>query len=156
MFQDYGDWIYGIEQIKLENSNIYNLCDYIKAKYNGCMIVITGDATGRASNALVQDNINYYTVIKAQLGLSNSQIRVHTINPSLQENRVLVNSILHNKNVLLDEENCKGLIFDLEHAQVLPDGTLDKTDRNDPTKQLDALDCFRYYLNTFHKHVLKS
>lgn len=156
VFQDYNDWIYGVEQIKLDNSNIYNLCDYIRAKYEGCLLVVTGDATGKASNALVQDNINYYTVIKSQLGLSNSQIRVHTINPSLQENRVLVNSILHNKNVLLDEHNCKGLIFDLEHAQVLPDGSLDKTDRKDPTKQLDALDCLRYYLNTFHKHVLKS
>src|SRR5690606_39310565 len=73
----------------------------------------------------------------------------------LEENRVLVNSILHHKTVILDEQNCKGLIFDLEHAQVLPDGSLDKSDRKDPTKQLDALDCFRYYCNAFHKHVLK-
>ncbi len=36
------------------------------------------------------------------------------------------------------------------------DGSLDKSNRNDPTKQLDSLDNFRYYLNTFHKHVLKS
>jgi hypothetical protein len=155
VFQDYGDTIYGIEQIKLDNSNIYNLCDYILAKYGGCMMLVTGDATGKASNALVQDNINYYTVIKTKLGLSQAQLKVPAINPPLNENRVLVNSIFHNKNVVLDEVNCRGLIFDLEHAQVLPDGKLDKTDRNDPTKQLDALDCFRYYCNTFHKHVLK-
>jgi hypothetical protein len=68
---------------------------------------------------------------------------------------VLVNSVLHSKKVTFDEINCKGLIFDLEHAQVLPDGSLDKTDRKDPIKQLDALDCFRYYLNTFHKSILK-
>jgi len=156
VFQDYNDNIFGIEQIKLQNSNIYDLCDYIRSKYEGCMLIITGDATGKASSALVQDNINYYTVIKSKLNLSNSQIKVHTVNPSVQENRVLVNSILHHKNVVLDEQNCKGLIFDLEHAQVLPDGSLDKTDRKDATKQLDALDCFRYYLNTFHKHILKS
>lgn len=155
VFQDYNGWIYGIEQIKLDNSNIYALCDYINAVYNGCLLNVTGDATGRASNALVRDNLNYYTVIKNKLNLSQSQLRVANVNPSLEENRVLVNSILHNKNVLLDEIKCKGLIFDLEHAQVLPDGSLDKTDRKDPTKQLDALDCFRYYCNTFHKHVLK-
>lgn len=155
VFQDYGENIFGIEQIKLENSNIYALCDYIRAKYSGYMLLVTGDATGRASNAMVKDNLNYYTVIKSQLNLSQAQIKVANINPPLEENRVLVNSILHTKKVTLDENNCKGLIFDLEHAQVLPDGSLDKTDRKDPTKQLDALDCFRYYLNTFHKNALK-
>lgn len=154
VFQDING-IKGIEQIKLQNSNIYDLCDYINAKYAGCLLMVTGDATGRASNAMVKDNLNYYTVIKNKLNLSTSQIKVHTVNPTLEENRVLVNSILHNIPVTLDEINCKGLIFDLEHAQVLPDGSLDKTDRKDPTKQLDALDCFRYYCNTFHKHVLK-
>jgi len=156
IFQDYDDHIFGIEQIKLENSNIYQLCDYIKAKYSGCLLLVTGDATGKASSALVKDNINYYTVIKAALNLGNSQLRVPNVNPSLEENRVLVNSILHHKKVTFDPANCKGLIFDFEHAQVLPDGSLDKTDRKDPTKQLDALDCFRYYCNTFHRHVLKQ
>lgn len=156
IFQDYGGEIRGIEQIKLPNSNIYSLCDYITAKYHGCMMFVTGDATGRASSALVKDNINYYTVIKTKLNLSVAQLKVHTVNPSLEENRVLVNGVLHLKKVTLDPVNCKALIFDLEHAQVLPDGSLDKTDRTDPTKQLDALDCFRYYLNTFHKNVIKT
>lgn len=156
IYQDYNNEIFGIDQIKLPNSNIYDLCDHINAKYGGCMLVVTGDATGRASNALVRDNINYYTVIKSKLNLSISQLRVHTVNPTIEENRVLVNSILHNRKVTLDADNCKPLIFDLEHAQVLPDGSLDKTDRKDPAKQLDALDNFRYYLNTFHKHILKT
>lgn len=156
VFQDYDNHIRGIEQIKLSNSNIYSLCDYINAKYSGCMFLVTGDATGRASTALVKDNSNYYTVIKAKLNLSISQLKVHTVNPTLEENRVLVNSVLHSKLVTIDEQNCKGLIFDLEHAQVLPDGSLDKTDRKDPTKQLDSLDCFRYFLNTFHKSILKT
>lgn len=156
VFQDYNDTIFGIEQIKLQSSNIYELCDYINAVYGNCLLIITGDATGRSSSALVKDNINYYTVIKSKLNLSSNQIRVANINPTIEENRVLVNSILHNKNVTLDEIKCKALIFDLEHAQVLPDGSLDKTDRKDPTKQLDALDCFRYYLNTFFRHVLKQ
>lgn len=153
--QHYNGWIYGIEQIKLKSSNIYDLCDHIWAKYGGLMLIVTGDATGKASSALVKDNLNYYTVIKSKLKLGQAQLRVGTVNPPIEENRVLVNSILHNRNVVFDEHNCKQLIFDLEHASVLPDGSLDKSDRKDPTKQLDALDCFRYYLNTFHKHVLK-
>lgn len=155
VFQHYNNTIFGIEQIKLKSSNIYDLCDYILANYTGCMFIVTGDATGKATSALVKDNINYYTVIKSKLDLNNNQLRVPTINPPLIENRVLVNSILHNCKVILDKEKCKALIFDLEYAAVLPDGSLDKTDRSDPTKQMDSLDCWRYYLTTFHRHILK-
>lgn len=155
VFQYYNQTHYGIEQIKLQNSNIYELCDYILANYSGCMLLVTGDATGKASSALVRDNINYYTVIKNKLNLGLNQLRVPSVNPPLIENRVLVNSILHNHAVHLDPIKCKALIFDLEYAAVLPDGSLDKTDRKDPTKQLDAIDCLRYYLTTFHKHLLK-
>lgn len=148
--------IRGIEQIKLNSSNIYELCDYIIAKYGRSEFMVTGDATGRASSALVQDNINYYTVIKSKLNLSHGQLKLPSVNPKITENRVLVNSVLHNLDVAIDPVNCKGLIFDLEHAAVLPDGSLDKTDRNDPTKQLDCMDCWRYYLNAFFRHILKN
>ncbi len=144
-----------IEQIKLSNSNIYDLCDYIKAKYGRYLLMVTGDATGRNKSALVRDNLNYFKIIKAQLNLGDRQMRQPVSNPSLEENRVLVNSAFHHLDISIDPVNCKALIFDLEHAAVLPDGSLDKSDRTDVTKQLDALDCLRYDLNTFFKHILK-
>jgi len=153
--QDNGNVIKYIEQIKLSNSNIFEMCDYIKAKYGRYLLMVTGDATGRASTALVRDNINYFKIIKAQLMLGDRQMKQPNINPSLIENRILVNSAFHHLDISIDPVNCKGLIFDLEHAAVLPDGSLDKTDRNDITKQLDALDCMRYHLQTFFKHILK-
>jgi len=153
--QDNGNTINFIEQIKLSNSNIYNICDYIKAKYGKYLLLVTGDATGRNTSALVHDNLNYFKIIKAQLNLGDRQMRQPISNPTLIENRVLVNSAFHHLNISIDPVNCKPLIFDLEHAAVLPDGSLDKSDRTDITKQLDALDCCRYYLNTFFKHILK-
>lgn len=120
------------------------------------MFMVTGDATGQSTSALVKDNINYYTVIKSKLDLGISQLKVPSINPTLEENRVLVNYVLHNHKIAIDPDNCKGLIYDLEHARVLPDGSLDKANRKDPTQQLDALDCMRYYLNTFFRWVLKQ
>ena len=156
VFQEYDNTIFGIEQIKLDNSDIYKMCDYIRAKYGNCLLLVTGDATGKNSSALAQDNINFYTVIKAKLNLSNGQLKVSSFNPKMSENRVLVNSVLHNKNCLFDKNNCKHLIFDFENVRVLPDGSVDKTDRTDPTKQADALDTFRYYCNTFHKSILKT
>jgi len=142
------------ETIKLPNSDIYELCDVIKSKYGNALFQVTGDASGKSSSALVQDNLNYYIVIKNKLGLGNNQIMIPTVNPRLDENRMLVNSILSRGNVLLDPIGTKGLQFDLENVSVLADGTIKKTDRNDPTQQADALDTFRYACNVFLKSFI--
>lgn len=156
VFQDIGDWRYGLESIKLENSDIYKLCDYIKIKYRGCLFRVTGDATGQNTTALVQDGINYYTVIKTRLNLSVTQIKVPTVNPKVKENRVLVNAVFSLAKILLHPVGCKGLIFDLENVSVNDMGEIDKGDRSNPKKRADNLDGFRYYLNTFHKNILKQ
>jgi hypothetical protein len=79
---------------------------------------------------------------------------VPSVNPSLEDNRMLVNSLLARGNVELDPQFTKGLQFDLENVAVLPDGTIKKTDRNDPTQQADALDTFRYACNTYLKNFI--
>lgn len=147
--------IRGIESIKLANSDIYKLCDYVRAAYPGCMFIITGDATGRNTTALVKDGINYYTVIKEKLGLSEGQIKVDTVNPDVAENRLLVNAVFHNLNVELDPYNCKHLIFDCEKVGVNDVGKIEKGDRTNPIKRADHLDHWRYFLNRFFKWALK-
>ena len=120
------------------------------------MFLVTGDATGRNTNALVQDNMNYYTVIKQKLGLGPAQIKTPTVNPPIHENRVLVNTVLLKANVSMHPEKCKDLIFDCKNVSVNDLGKIDKGDRSNPKKRADHLDHFRYYLNTFHKHLLKT
>lgn len=156
VYQHIADDIRCLESIKLKNSNIYELCDYIVVKYNGYMFLVTGDATGRNTNALVQDNINYYTVIRQKLGLGAGQIKTPTVNPPMHENRVLVNTVLLKANVSMHPEHCKDLIFDCKNVSVNDVGKIDKGDRSNPKKRADHLDNFRYYLNTFHKHLLKT
>lgn len=153
--QYYNNHYYGIESIKLDSSDIYKLCDYINLKYRGCLFIVTGDATGQNTSALVQDGINYYTVIKSKLNLSVTQIRVPTVNPKVKDNRVLVNAFFTTVNCTLDQVNCKGLIFDLENVSVNDMGEIDKGDRSNPRKRADHLDGFRYDLNTFFKSILK-
>ncbi len=155
VYQHDGDWIRCIESIKLENSDIYKMCDYILTKYGAYLLIVTGDATGRNTSALVQDGLNYYKIIKLQLGLSDGQMKQPSINPPVKENRVLVNACLYKMNVLMDEENCKDLIFDCKKVAVNDVGDIDKGDRTNPAKRADHLDNFRYYLNTFHQNVLK-
>lgn len=145
-----------VESINIDKSNIYELCGVIKLKYNGTLYMVTGDATGRNSSALVKDAKNYYTVIKAELMLTDQQIKVPSVNPPIEENRVLVNSVLQKMDVKMDPIKCKSLIFDCQNVGVTDMGKIDKGTRSDPKKRADHLDHFRYYLNTFHKHVLKN
>lgn len=156
VFQDYNNRIYGIESINLGHSNIYKMCDYIVANYPNCLYVVTGDATGKHGTALVKDDINYYTIIKIKLNLSQMQLRVPSINPNIEENRSLVNAVFHEVNILIDPVKCKGLIYDCENVSVNDMGKIDKGDRANPKKRADHLDGCRYYFNTFWKHILKQ
>lgn len=146
----------GIEQIKLPQSNIYSLCEYLQAAYPNALWEITGDATGQASSALVKDKLNYYTVIRQQLGLSPTQFKVPKVNPPIEENQVLVNAVLQLVDCQFDAEKCKDLTFDFENVSILPTGKIDKSNRKDPTQQADCLDTFRYLANVYFKHILKE
>ena len=144
-----------IETIKLPHSDIYALCRHILSLYSGHFYIVTGDASGSHSSALVQDNINYYTVIKKQLDLSQGQLNVPTINPRLSENQVLVNSLLSRYQVRINATKAHGLIYDLANVKMDSEGILLKSNRTDPSQQADALDTFRYYCNVFHGDFLK-
>lgn len=149
VIQHYGGRVRILETIKLANSDIYRLCDYILVHYRRCLFVVTGDATGKNTTALVRDNLNFYKVIRQKLNLAPEQISVPGVNPSLEDNQVLVNSILAHYPVEMHEEKCKALIFDLNHVKSLADGSIEKGDRKDPAKQADALDTLRYWMNRF-------
>lgn len=156
-----GDKLRGIEQIKLPNSDIYKLCEYLLLHYPNTLWTITGDATGTNSSAMVQDNLNYYTVIRQRMNLSPGQFKVPRVNPTIKENQNLVNAVLALCDCKFDKDKCKALVFDFENVRMLATGdvqkvAMDKTSRNNPTMQADALDCFRYVCNTFMKHILKQ
>jgi hypothetical protein len=156
MIQHYNDTIYVCRAIKLKTSNIYELCDHIKQIIPPhALLMVTGDASGKGSSALVRDSLNYYTVIMSALNIGNGQLRIPSVNPRLEDNQVLVNSLFSNYKVLIDKRNAEGLIFDLKYVRMLPDGTIDKGDRNDPTKQADSIDCFRYFCNVEMKWFLQ-
>ena len=146
IFQHDYNAIQCLECIKLPNSNIYKLCEVIKIKYPNAVFIVNGDYSGIAKTGIVQDNLNYYTIIERELGISDTAIQIRP-NPSLTDNQVLVNGILEHMDVILDEAKAQPLIFDCENVQVDNEKKIIKTDRKDPTQQADALDTFRYFLN---------
>lgn len=147
--------------IKLENSDIYRLCAYIKNKFTIAgqpdpEFIVNGDASGNAGSAMVKDNLNYFRIIKTELDLTIGQMQQLASNPKMEQNQVLVNAVLEHVEHYIDPDGSQGLIFDLEFAEMLPDGKLKKADREDPTQQLDALDGYRYFLNRNFKHMLNG
>lgn len=156
VFQQYNETIFGIESIKLPNSNIYELCRILKVKYGNAQIIVNGDATGQHGTALVKDNLNYYTVIRTELGLGQAQFKIPSVNPRIEDNQLLVNAILEHYPVVFDKVKCSGLIHDCQFVEMNPDGTIKKGDRTDPNQQADQLDCWRYFINANFKWFLKQ
>lgn len=163
IYQYYNETVYAPFLIKLENSDIYRLCAYIKNKftlpgktYNSDIFIVNGDASGKNQSAMVKDNLNYFRIIKAELDLTQGQMQQLAVNPTIEENQVLVNAVLEHVKHEIDPTNSQPLIFDLEFAEMLPNGKLKKADRDDSAQQLDPLDTYRYFINRNLRHFLKG
>lgn len=159
IYQYYGNTLHIPYIIKLENSDIYKLCEHIKNMFvlYDPEIIVTGDASGNSRSAMVRDNLTYFRIIMNELQLPRSAMKQSTVNPSIEQNQVLVNAVLQHINHAIDPNNAQGLIFDLKFVEMLPDGSIKKGDRNDPKQQADALDTYRYFVNhRFRKDFLKG
>ena len=151
--QTYEGKIRIIKEFRLRNSNIYELCEEINTSFpKSSYFLVTGDASGSSRSALVKGDLNYYKVIKQQLMLSRSQFKVPSVNPSLKNSRVLVNSMLDRHEDLIIDERCRFLIEDLQFVETNESGDIDKAkDKH----RSHLLDCFRYFLWTFHHNFIK-
>jgi hypothetical protein len=154
VIQNIDDQIRVIETIKLKHSDIYALCAHILAYYPEYVYMVTGDSSGRNSTALVQNSLTYYTVIKSELKILDTQMRIPMANPLLADNQVLINTLLAKYDVRINAHKAKALIYDLRNVKMNPDGTLNKSNRSNPAQQADALDTFRYYCNVFHSAAI--
>jgi hypothetical protein len=154
MAQDVDGKLQVFQEYKLHNSNIYELCERIKLEHKDKLLIVTGDATGRNSTAMVKDSLNYYILIQRLLGLSSGQIKVPVTNPSISDNRVLLNSIFQHNGIIISPK-CENLIFDLKYVQVDDNNQLIK-DRSSEAAKCDLLDCARYLVNTTRKNYIKQ
>lgn len=136
----------GIECIKLQNSDVYAICDRILAKYPYALFHVTGDASGRSRSPLAKDNITAYGIICQKLNISPQQLIVPSVNPSIEDNRIVVNAVHQNWIIELDPDNCAHLIYDLRYVEVNGRGEIMK-DRTSAKKFADFLDNWRYLIN---------
>lgn len=131
------------DKIRLDNSDIYQVCDRIKAKYPRSIYFVTGDASGLNRTGMVRGTTSYWKIIRTELGLKDSQVRVRPRNLAHEESRVICNAALNTCNIEIDESMTE-LINDCKYAKVDVTGKLIK-DRNE--NKNDWLDGFRYLLD---------
>lgn len=143
--------------IQLNNSDIYSMCDRLKADYPGYHWQVTGDASGHNRTGMARGKTSYWKIIREELQLKDSQIHVRTQNLGLIESRVLCNAVNQTCELWLDADGCEPLINDCKFAKVDDKGILIK-DRD--KQKNDFLDGYRYlidinyhdFLNNFKKY----
>lgn len=145
-------WISIIDEIRLTNSDIYEVCERIKVNWPNAFIYVTGDASGKNRSAMTRGSKNYYKIIKAELSLPSTRFRIPGVNPSIKNSRVLTNSILAKHPAILIDIRCKYLIEDLQNVTVDEDGDIDK---GKDAYRSHLLDCLRYYFNSFFSDFIE-
>lgn len=148
------DWIHIFKELRLLPSDIFKLSEQIITYFPSAFFMVTGDATGRARQAISRNNKNYYDVIRSELRIGTAQVKVPRANPSVKNTRVLTNALFaKHKNYFINTKACPHLTLDLNGVEVGEHGEIDKKADKRQTHLLDAL---RYYNWTFHRSFLEN
>ena len=142
--------VYILDEIRMNDSSIHSVTDYIKAKYGNYNWNVTGDASGRGRSGITRDKMSFWTVISNELHLKDFQIHVRTVNLGHITSRVLCNAALEHKNVRI-HPRCKDLISDCRAGKIDDNQKLYKT----ALSGLHFLDGFRYLLDASFPDILK-
>lgn len=134
-----------LDEYRLMNSDIDELCERILSDFSDKMLIVTGDASGQNRTALKRD-LNYYKEIKRILRLGMGQFKIPAANPRIKNTRVLCNSLLGRHTDYKFSDRVPYLVMDIEECEVTSEGDIDKSkDKH----QSHLLDCWRYFNWTF-------
>jgi len=140
-----------VKNIQLDNSDIYQMTDRIKADYAGRYWIVTGDASGHNRTGAVRGKTSYWKIIKSELKLKDLQMKVRHKNLSHIESRVLCNAVNQTVDITFDKTGCAPLINDCKFGKVDDHGELIKDRKK---QKLDFLDGFRYLVDAnFHDYL---
>jgi phage terminase large subunit len=119
------DTVNVLDRVRLDNSDIFQVCDRIKAKYHDAFFIVTGDKSGGNRTGTARGTTSYWHIIRDELDLSDAQINLRVKNLDLIASRVLCNSALQHKNVNIHPDLTE-LIKDCTFATVDDRGVLVK------------------------------
>jgi hypothetical protein len=144
-------WCKIIDEYRLRNSDIYDLCERILSDYGDHFLVATGDASGRNRNAATKGKRSFIVILKDLLHLSVRQMQFPTHNPSISDTRVLMNAIFKKHGNFWISSKCMFLIDDLQTVTVDEKGEIEKEKDKLKTHLLDNL---RYLLWNYFRSFL--
>lgn len=140
------------DEIVIEkNGDVPEMCDMIENTYGMRVVsnaIFTGDAMQRKREITQRNNIDAWRMIDARFNLGR-RLQVPRANPSVKENRHLVNAILAFHPDVKMNPKCKKLIYDMQFVEADAEGNMVKASRNKEAQRADALDAWRYKCNTF-------
>lgn len=134
-------WCKIYAEYRIRNSDIFEMCQRIKAEWGDYFLIASGDASGRARSALTRGKRSFVQTIRVLLKLSHKQMQFPKKNPSVANTRMLLNSLLHRHPEFKISSACQFTILDLETVKVDDKGEIDK--KKDATKT-HLLDNVRY------------
>jgi phage terminase large subunit len=141
-----------IKEFCLKDSSIYDLCSKIRAWVGNYPVIVTGDATGRAKNAISKGLVHYYQVIEDELGILPYQIETPSINPSVSFSRVVLNALFAQQDIQITSLATE-LVKDLNSVTVDRGGRVEKH-KLEKRGRNHLMDCLRYYVSTFHADLV--
>jgi PBSX family phage terminase large subunit len=149
-----GGIVYFIEEYRLRNSDIWQLCTDIKSKLpKSNYIIVTGDSTGKNRQAISKGGLNYYHVIKDELNLHDRVFNIPGMNHSNQNSREIMNRAFHFNKCLVNE-SMTYLIKDLIYCEADMHGNLVKKTSGEGKELSHLLDAFKYSLvNVYRKEL---
>jgi len=151
LFHKGSDFLHIFKEFRLENSNVYVLCEEINKCRNGRRVFITGDASGNSRSAMVTGNLTAYKIILNELSLPDAAYTVPSKNMLHSDSRLVCNTVLEKYDVQIDK-SCIHLIADLVGVECKEDGKIDKSNKD----MGHLLDAFRYASHYFTKAIINK
>lgn len=134
-----------------KNGEIHEMCDLMertfgKAAMANCLF--TGDATQRKREITQRNNLDAWRIIARRFN-AEKRVKVPKANPSVKDNRILMNTLLAFHPDFVFHPSMKMTISQMQTSEVDENGDLLKKNRNDEAQRCDALDDIRYDCNVF-------
>jgi hypothetical protein len=132
-----------IDEFRDLNSDVFKLCEWIGKNYNSRDIFVTGDSSGNNRHAYSRNSLSGYQIIKEELKLNYSQLKVMKGKPQgYVATKRLVGNAVFARHSDVTISNAPYLVEDIETMKVKPDGSMDKGSDGMKSHLLDCLlDC---------------
>ncbi|MBO9699254.1 MAG: hypothetical protein J7604_03540 [Sporocytophaga sp.] len=134
-----------IREIHEPGWDLFRLCSELRSDYGNHNLIINGDASGYARNALTQGNINAYDIISSELGRDFEDFNVPSHNPSYINSRLQCNWVLKNISVKI-HPSCKRLLHDIQSCKIDEKQSIETWKKKNP-EDGHVFDCYRYHIN---------